>query len=142
MILLIEFDPVGKVKSEIIVPHKVTGGGTVQGLFHIPIRVDDKFFFIYNDNAKNFHKTFKTVKDIDTVIAPGSSGIPLKSNKPHVVMCTIGTDGEKTYDSVFDFKEVEVFLHTPDVLILGKNRFLVAGSYGRDFMLFKLEIKE
>ena len=142
MIVLIQFDPTGKVENEVIVPHKITGGGTVQGLFHTPVRMGDTFFFLYNDNAKNFRKEFKTVKDIEAVVAPGSSGIALKSNKPHVVLCTVGPDGKKTFDSVFDFKEVEVFLHTPDVLMLGKNRLLVVGSYDRDFRLFKLEIAE
>lgn len=142
LIVLIGFDASGKVSDEVIVPHKITGGGTVQGLYHAVVRNGDTFYFIYNDNAKNFRKQFDTVKDIDAVVAPGSSGIPLKSNKPHVVMCTVDPKGKKTFDSVFDFKEVEVFLHTPDVLELGPGQLLVAGSYGRDFRLFKMEVLE
>ena len=140
MILLVQFDASGKVAQEVIVPHKVSGGGIVQGLFHIALRKGDTFYFIYNDNAKNFRKVFKTVKDIDGVVAPGSSGIPLKSNKPHVVLCTVAPDGSKTFDSVFDFKEVEVFLHTPDVLMADSNTLVVVGSYGRDFRLFRLKL--
>jgi hypothetical protein len=140
MILLLQFDPSGKVTQEVIVPHKVSGGGIVQGLFHIALHKGDTFYFIYNDNAKNFRKEFKKVKDIEAVVAPGSSGIPLKSNKPHVVLCTVGPDGTKTFDSVFDFKAVEVFLHTPNVLITDNSTLVVVGSYGRDFRLFRLKL--
>ncbi|MBP6825576.1 MAG: hypothetical protein KA165_03355 [Saprospiraceae bacterium] len=142
MIVLIGYDTSGKVVRETIVPHKITGGGTSQGLYHIALKKGDKFRFIYNDNAKNFRKEFKTIKDIDAVVAPGSTGIALKSKKPKVVMCTVDGSGTKIFDSIFDFEDTDVFLHTPDVLDLGAGRLLVAGSHGRDFRLFKLEIRD
>ncbi|MCB9307251.1 MAG: hypothetical protein H6565_11710 [Lewinellaceae bacterium] len=139
MIVLIGFDPAGKVEREVIVPHKVTGGGTVLGLFHLALRKDDTFYFIYNDNAKNFREQFKTVKDIEPVIAPGSSGIALKSKKPNVVICSVGPKGDKHFDAVFNFEDMEVFLHTPDFLLTGANTVVVVGIHDREFRLFRLE---
>ncbi|MCB0530123.1 MAG: hypothetical protein KDC65_16715, partial [Saprospiraceae bacterium] len=67
------------------------------------------------------------------------SGIALKSKKPNVVICSVGPKGDKHFDAVFNFEDMEVFLHTPDFLLTGANTVVVVGIHDREFRLFRLE---